>query len=570
MQKTVPQESKFSTKESRAINIAINELLASGAIKKCRPVRGQFISPIFLVPKPDGTNRLILNLKKLNLCLEPIHFKLEDKMAAMRLISQDCYMATVDLKQAYHLISISAVHRKYLRFKFKGKLYEFCCVPFGLCTAPWLFTKLMKPLVTFLRKKGFLSVVYLDDFLLLGSDFQSCANNVLETCRTLINLGFEVNIDKSSLLPKQTCTFLGFVFDSEHMQICIPQQKSQKLLLLLDVFLEKSVCTIRDFAKLLGSLVAVCPATKYGWLHTKSLERAKFVALLKSKGDYNAKMNIPPSVKTDLGWWKRKISSASVSLIRPPFIKEIFSDASRSGWGAVCSGQKTHGFWNIQEQELHINALELKAAFFALKCFASELSEASVMLRIDNTTAMSYINRMGGVKFPVLNSLANSIWQWCEQRNITVFASYISSFDNVEADRESRKLPDDTEWELAQFAYRKVLETFSTPAIDLFATRVAVDAFTLNWNSIVFYAFSPFNLILRVLKKIRDEKAEGILVVPHWPAQPWFPLFSSLLIKDFLVFEADQNLLFSPSRQPHPLWRNLSLVAGHLSGKVSS
>lgn len=57
---------------------------------------------------------------------------------------------------------------EYLRFSYKNKLYKFNCIPFGLCTVPFVFTKLMKPIVQSLRAKGFLSVFYLDDILLFG------------------------------------------------------------------------------------------------------------------------------------------------------------------------------------------------------------------------------------------------------------------------------------------------------------------------------------------------------------------------------------------------------------------
>lgn len=74
----------------------------------------------------------------------------------------------------------------------------------------------------------------------------------------------------------------------------------------------------------------------------------------------------------------------------------IFSDASLIGWGVSCGGSKTHGHWSASEKLHHINYLELLAAFFGLKCFAKDLREYNILLRIDNTIAIAYINRMGG------------------------------------------------------------------------------------------------------------------------------------------------------------------------------
>lgn len=69
------------------------------------------------------------------------------------------------------------------------------------------------------------------------------------------------------------------------------------------------------------------------------------------------------------------------------------------GWGAHCSGEDAQGFWSNTERSLHINHLELVAAFLALKSFARGLRKCEILLRIDNTTAIAYINRMGGVQY---------------------------------------------------------------------------------------------------------------------------------------------------------------------------
>lgn len=68
-------------------------------------------------------------------------------------------------------------NRKYLRFLWQDQIYEFQCLPFGLCTAPWIFTKIMKPVTNYLRSRGWLSVVYLDDWLFIGNSFDECSGD---------------------------------------------------------------------------------------------------------------------------------------------------------------------------------------------------------------------------------------------------------------------------------------------------------------------------------------------------------------------------------------------------------
>lgn len=145
------------------------------------------------------------------------------------------------------------------------------------------------------------------------------------------------------------------------------------------------------------------------------------------------------------------------------------------------------------------------------------------------------------------------IWQWCESKNIEIFASYIP--------------------------------TLGQPTIDLFASRINckckiyiswgpdpdsdhVDAFTISWKNEFFYAFPPFPLINKIIDKIIREKTEGILSVPKWPSQPWLLLFSKLLVKELFYLSPQKNLILSPLSKPHPLHKNLTLVARRLSGEL--
>lgn len=113
----------------------------------------------------------------------------------------------------------------------------------------------------------------------------------------------------------------------------------------------------------------------------------------------------------------------------------------------------------------------------------------------------------------------------------------------------------DFEWQLNQNAFNQIVNKFGRPEIDRFASGVNakcfkyiswkrdsyafnIDAFTVKWINLIFYAFPPFSMILKVLRKISREEATGIEVVPLWTSQPWFPLYKSLIISETLVFFA--------------------------------
>ncbi|KAJ8921724.1 hypothetical protein NQ315_010634 [Exocentrus adspersus] len=339
-------------------------------------------------------------------------------------------------------------------------------------------------------------------------------------------------------------------YNSDSMTISLPEEKKFRLIELLKRLLSLRECRIREFAKIIGTLVSACPAVNYGFLHTKLFERHKYLALKQSRGNYDEKMEISSELSSEINWFINILPKSFKSIRVNSYNMEIFSDASRSGWGAYCAGNSTFGFWTRDESKFHINYLELLAVYFALLCFASKQSNCNILCRVDNTTAVASINRMGSVQFQNLNNITQKIWRWCETRNIYIFASYINTKENVEADIASRQNHKETEWSLSQKAFQKILSKFGTPSIDLFASRVnkkcskfvswrrdpeafQVDAFTMSWSVLYFYAFPPFSMVLRTLQKLIEDKAEGIVVVPLWISQPWYPIFESLLVRPF-------------------------------------
>nr|CAH7731620.1 unnamed protein product [Callosobruchus chinensis] len=152
-QSSIDKRRKWSRQEQAVISDAIHTLTEFGAISKVQPCKGQFISDIFVISKSDGTNRLILNLKKFNEYVETLHFKMEGYKVASELIKPLSWMCKVDLKDAYLMVPVHKQDKKYLRFYFNSILYEYNCLCFGLNCAPMVFTKLLKPIISFLRKK---------------------------------------------------------------------------------------------------------------------------------------------------------------------------------------------------------------------------------------------------------------------------------------------------------------------------------------------------------------------------------------------------------------------------------
>lgn len=575
---------QVSLENKKLLKLAVDKLLNAEAIEKCSASEGQFVSPIFLVPKPDGSHRFILNLKDLNWFICKEHFKMEDLRSALNIMNEGDFMCKLDLKEAYLMVPIDPDCRKFLRFLFDGQLYQFSALPFGISPAPCVFTKLIKPILSWLRAKGLRIVAYIDDFIIFGRSREKCLEAVNLVINLLLELGLIINWGKSEIVPSKRCKFLGIIIDSEKMILELPLEKKVKIVKLVNKTLREAKIKIQSLAEVVGVLVAACPAVAYGWLYYKELESAKRKALAYHDNNMNKFTILPGQALSELEWWRDHIMSSSNKIRCSRFDLEIFSDASLSGWGAVCGHHKAKGLWDASEKLHHINYLEILAAFLALQCFANDLEGAQILLRIDNLTALAYINKMGGTRFRNLHELVKELWEWCMARNIWLFAEYVASKENP-ADEGSRLTNIDTEWELAPYAFNLVREKFGNPTIDLFASRVnkkcntycswerdsealLINAMTFDWSQYYWYAFPPFSLIPRILKKIIEEGSRGIIVVPYWVGQPWFPIFTELLDSEMLILSPSDSLLLSPCRNLiHPLAQKLTLVSAVLQGR---
>ena len=109
---------------------------------------------------------------------------------ALGMMRKNCYMASIDLTDTYYFVPVATADQKYLMFQFEGIWYKYVCLPNGLLHTPRIFTKLMKPVLSSLRKKGHQVMNYLDDFFLVGDTFEECKDAVIVTCDLHIKLGF--------------------------------------------------------------------------------------------------------------------------------------------------------------------------------------------------------------------------------------------------------------------------------------------------------------------------------------------------------------------------------------------
>ena len=200
--------------QNKSLNEALHSLGQKQTIEKVSVQSSLgFYNRLFLVPKPNGKWRPILDLSQLNLYLAPATFKMETPETIRLSLQQGEWVTSLDFSDAYFHIPINHRSRKYLRFHLKGQTFQFTALPFGLSTAPLEFTKVVKEVKLMAQSRGIRIHQYLDDWLLRAPCREICLRHtqiLLDLCRSL---GWVVNMDKSELVPQQTFDFVGYHFD---------------------------------------------------------------------------------------------------------------------------------------------------------------------------------------------------------------------------------------------------------------------------------------------------------------------------------------------------------------------
>ena len=295
----------FTEIEQTIIDNEVEKFLLKGIIRLSSHEDGQVISPIFTRPKKDGSHRVIFNLKKLNESVTYHHFKSDTLETAIRLMRPGCYMTSIDLKDAYYSIPIAQEHQKYLKFIWRGQLYAFTSLPLGLTSSPRIFTKVLKPVFSYLRSQfGHTCLGYIDDSFYLEDSYTECEEAKLRAMQLFVSLGFKIHPEKSVIIPTQILEFLGFILNSILMSVTLTNKKAVKILQLCQKFsLPNKRFTIREVASFLGTLVSSFPGVEFGPLHYRHIEVDKEANLKLNQGNLDSLLTLSHDSLEEIHWW---------------------------------------------------------------------------------------------------------------------------------------------------------------------------------------------------------------------------------------------------------------------------
>uniref|UniRef100_A0A8C5PV42 ribonuclease H n=1 Tax=Leptobrachium leishanense TaxID=445787 RepID=A0A8C5PV42_9ANUR len=318
-------------------------------------------SRLFLVGKPDGSFRPILDLKSVNRFVRKERFRMDTIGSASRILRPGDFMVTLDLQDAYlHVPVVEWVSRQFLRVAVQsgGRVFhfQFRALPFGLSSAPRVFSTILIVITAFLRHEGLYIVPYLDDWLLKASTVPLLEAHLARTIEVLSRHGWLVNWRKSRLVPVQRIVFLGFVLDTSLMAVFLSDSNKEKLQGHVRALLLTLWGSVRGLLRVLGHLTAAIPAVPWARAHARGLQGD---ILSQWDGDLDRSICISGSTRARLLWWLRSpFLGTGVPMALPEWLT-VTTDASLSGWGAHCRDVQAHGVWDPWTGSLSSNAREL-------------------------------------------------------------------------------------------------------------------------------------------------------------------------------------------------------------------
>ena len=427
---TIPTHAYFSNhasakRECAFVEQELNRLLREGCVEEVQQVPS-VCSPLSVVTSAAGKKRLVHDLRHVNLFLWKERFKYEDMRTALEMIEVGDYMVSFDLKAGYHHIDIHRDHWQYLGFSWEHdgakKYYVFKVLPFGLSTACYVFTKVMRQLVKKWRGMGIRIVVYIDDGIAFASTAKE-ASRVAQLIREdLEAAGWILNREKTRLEPFRTGIWLGLELNLSDGVLSVPGYRVKKLTESLEKLVKEAndgkIVGVRALASTVGQIISM----KLAVGNIVRLMTRECYAQINTCMTWADRILLKPEVISELEFWLSSHANYNGTKIRPgaSAVRMVFSDASDVAYGGYMVGignEIAHENWTPEEGARSSTWRELAAVERMLKIFASKLAGTSVHWFTDNQ-AVTRIVEVGSRKRE-LQTLALSIFRTCTTGNIS-------------------------------------------------------------------------------------------------------------------------------------------------------
>ena len=406
-------------------------------------------SPIGLVPKGHTTGRwrVIVDLSfpaghsvndGMDRDLASIRYtSLDDAVHLILRLGPGTQLVKLDLKDAYRMVPVHPEDQHLLGIQWNDSTYIDRALPFGLRTAPKIFTAVSDAMAWAIANQGVRFVLhYLDDFLLLGAPHSNEAADAKDSTLAVFGeLGAPVAVHKTEG-PSTSITFLGILIDTVTFQLKLPQDKLQRYRELLHSWCGRRACTRPDLDSLVGYLSHAASVVRPGRLFLQ-----EFYALLRRYQSPFHHIRLNLAARADLQWWDFFLSEWNgISLFPPgPVTVHVHSDAS----GAIGCGtfDPTRGWfsvlWTPLWSSIEITAKELLPVVLAAAIWGPVWTGHHIRFHSDNLAVVTIIQNLNA-KDSLLCHLIRCLYFYAAHFNFKFSASHVAGIHNTAADALSR------------------------------------------------------------------------------------------------------------------------------------
>lgn len=542
----------------------VNDLLAAGTVVPWSPEYGEGQRPHLVCPLKvvvqNGKERLIYDARMLNAHLVIPTFKYEDLSACKTYMKPGDWIMTLDLSKGYHHLDIHPEYWKYLGFEWENKFYVYTGMPFGVATAPWAFTTMMRAVLAVWKGQGHRCSGYIDDQAHVHSNREQLEFFMHTVVYPdLRKLGFLINEKKSMMHPEQFARYLGMIIDTVAGSFFFPDDKRAALLdQLQNALRTHEACSY----KLVESIAGRIASARWAFGHISRLMSLSLHADLKAAGA-QPRLKLSGTAIQDLNFWETAVREWNgfgriwpVMEFNP--IRLHTDAAGRSseinagGWGAWSEDVgpelwKARGRWAENEWEgaqESSTLAEMRAVRFAMESLgrSRNLRTRTVIVCTDNQGTFFNLDRAGS-SAPGIQLECRRLFWYCIQNDIQLKARWIPREKNQVADFYS-KIVDHTDWQLLPSVFRDVQRRLGVRfTADMFAsantnllpiyyslyhtpTCADVDALSRQWRGTP-WCHPPFSLIVKaILHGQRSRVCMGLLC-PYTPGAAWWHMVAA-------------------------------------------
>jgi transposase InsO family protein len=364
--------------EREKVDQLIQELLNNGIIRESD---SPFASPVILVKKKDGSDRLCIDYRALNKILEKDRYPLPLIEDQIDRLGKAKYFISIDMKNGFYQIPVSKDSTKYTAFVTPNGHYEFVKMPFGICNGPAVFQRAITKAVQHLK---FL-LVYIDDILIPFSTIEEGLSYLDETLKALSSAGFTVNLKKCKFFV-DSIDYLGRRISSEGIR-----PSETKVDALINSPVPRNVKQVRQFMGLASYFRKFIPNFAARTACITKLTKAN------QKWEWGMEQDVARNYVIE-----HLSSNPLLTVFDPKLPTELYTDASSIGYGAILI-QKANNNKNVvayfsrrttpTESRYCSYDLETLAIYSALKHFRVYLLGIQFQIITDCNSIKSTMNK---------------------------------------------------------------------------------------------------------------------------------------------------------------------------------